>query len=204
MRTTMSKEQTIINYEDYFSKAVSYDSYRENFQHELSIGEQSPFASYLPQNWQRQSRLDRKLKLTEDLLAVIENIKNPQNWLVITEHWCGDASQINPIISKVAEASKGKINLRFIYRDENPALMAAHLTDGRSKSIPILLQLDEQYNFLASCGPRPEEAQKLVLSILGEGGDYNIPLHTWYAKDKQKAIQEDLQRLLTMYPIDGY
>lgn len=185
-----------IDYENYFSKAISYEHYKSNFQEEIGIGEASPFAQYLPQNWSRQSRLDRKFKLRADLQEAIENIKTPIHWLVITEHWCGDASQINPIINKVAEESNGKINLRFIYRDEEETLINAHLTDGRSKSIPILLQLDQDFNLQKVYGPRPAEAQKLVLDLLAKGESYNIPVHTWYAKDKQQSVQDDLINLL--------
>lgn len=193
--TTQAKP--IIDYKQYFDKAISYEEYLSNFQAEIAIGDESKFAQYLPQNWSRQSRLDRKLKLREDLQLAISTIHSPVNWLVITEHWCGDASQINPIINKVAEESNGKINLKFVYRDENEELIDAHLTDGRSRSIPILIELDEKYNLLDSYGPRPEEAQKLVKELLAEGEAYSIPLHTWYAKDKQQSLQDDMIRLLS-------
>lgn len=199
INNTNIKTMSLTNkdYENYFEKAVDYDIYRENFQKELAMGEQSEFAEYLPQNWQRQSRIDRKLNIKEELSSTISKIEKPLNWLVITEHWCGDASQINPVINKVAEESNGKINLRFIYRDENEQLIDAHLTNGRSRSIPMLLQLDENYNFISSYGPRPEEAQLLVKSLLSAGEEYNIPLHTWYAKNKQQDIQDGLLALLT-------
>ena len=196
MQAVQTTNNVNIDYQRYFDKAISYEKYLNNFQEEIGIGDESPFAQYLPQNWQRQSRLDRKLKLTDSLKATIENIDSKLNWLVITEHWCGDASQINPIIQKIAEASEGKINLRFIYRDENEALINAHLTDGRSKSIPILIQLNHEFNLINTYGPRPEEAQKLVKEILARGESYNIPLHTWYAKDKQQSIQEDLRNFI--------
>ena len=188
---------TAEDYKLYFKKAINYEAYQQNFKTELDSGDVSPFAQYLPQNWSRQSRLDRKLKLREDLQKAIDNNTKDLKWLVITEHWCGDASQINPIINRIALESNQKIDLRLIYRDENEALIDAHLTDGRSRSIPILLQLDQDYNLLNSYGPRPEEAQKLVKSLLANGEAYNIPLHTWYAKNKQQSIQDDLIKLIT-------
>ena len=191
-----TQANTAIDYKQYFEKAISYEEYLSNFQAEIGIGEESQFAQYLPQNWSRQSRLDRKFKLREDLQVAIDNIDKPINWLLITEHWCGDASQINPIINKVAEESQGKINLRLVYRDEDEALINAHLTDGRSKSIPILIQLDKDYKLQNVYGPRPAEAQVLVKSLLAKGEAYNIPLHTWYAKDKQQGVQDDLVKLL--------
>ncbi|MFT6335058.1 MAG: hypothetical protein ACJATI_001804 [Halioglobus sp.] len=193
--TRQTQRQTL-DYKTYFENAISYEAYLKNFEAEIAIGEESKFAQYLPQNWSRQSRLDRKLKLSADLITAIEQLENPITWLVITEHWCGDASQINPIINKVAEASNGKINLRFTYRDENEELIDAHLTDGRSRSIPILIQLDNDNKLISTYGPRPEEAQKLVKSLLTKGEAYNTPLHTWYAKDKQQSVQDDLIGLL--------
>jgi len=184
------------DYKQYFENAISYESYKDKFQREIENGAQSPYAQYLPQNWSRQSRLDRKLNLNEDLLEKISEIKKPLNWLVITEHWCGDASQINPIINKAAFASNKLITLKFIYRDENERLIDAHLTDGASRSIPMLLQFDTSFNLLGTYGPRPRAAQQLVKSLLSKGEAYSIPLHSWYAKDKQKAVQEDLNELI--------
>jgi len=185
-------------YEEYFSNAISYEAYKENFQAEMAQEEQGPYGQYLPQNWSRQSRMDRKLKLPESITEAVSKLNVKRNWLVITEHWCGDASQINPIISKAAELSDGKIDLRFTYRDANLELMDAHLTDGTSRSIPMLLVFDQDFNLLGQYGPRPDEAQTLVKSILAKGESYMVPLHTWYAKDKQKSIMEDIQKVLSL------
>ena len=186
-----------LDYKAFFDKAVSYEVYQKNFEAEL-LEESSPYAQYLPQNWRRQSRLDRKLKLRDDLAAVIKNLGEEQErkWLLITEHWCGDASQINPIINKVAEESNGIIDLRFIYRDDNHELIDAHLTDGRSRSIPILIELNNEYEVMQTYGPRPEEAQQLVKRLLANGEGYSVPLHSWYAKDKQQSIQDDMVKFL--------
>lgn len=187
---------TAEDYKAYFEKAISYEQYQKNFAAEIVLGDASPYAQYLPQNWSRQSRLDRKLTLSESLIKKIQTLQKPVHWLVITEHWCGDASQINPVVAKAAALSSGKINLRFIYRDENEALIDAHLTNGRSRSIPMVLQLDKDYHFVGRYGPRPAEAQELVLSLKEKGEDYNVPLHTWYARDRQQAVQADLGQLL--------
>jgi len=56
---------TMIDYKQYFDSAISYTEYLENFQAEIAIGDKSKFAQYLPQNWSRQSRLDRKFKRIE-------------------------------------------------------------------------------------------------------------------------------------------
>ncbi len=192
--TQLTREQ----YKEYFSNAISYEAYKKNFQDEMAQEEQGPYGQYLPQNWSRQSRMDRKLKLPEAIIKKVAKIEGKRNWLVITEHWCGDASQINPIIGKAAEISEGKIDLRFIYRDTNLELMDAHLTDGTSRSIPMLLVFDDDFYLLGQYGPRPDEAQVLVKSYLAKGESYMVPLHTWYAKDKQKSILDDVQNILSL------
>lgn len=189
--STMAK----IDYKFYFEKGISYEEYKQAFQNETEAGD-SKYAQYLPQNWKRQSRLDRKYKLPIEFQELLGSTQN-KKWLVISEHWCGDASQINPIINRIAEESNGKIDLRFVYRDENEELIDAHLTDGRSRSIPILIELNEDFELIQTYGPRPEEAQEIVLELLAAKESYSIPLHTWYAKDKQKALTRDLISFLS-------
>jgi thiol-disulfide isomerase/thioredoxin len=186
---------TTIDYKAYFDQAISYNKYKTAFEAEMEDGS-SPYAQYLPQNWSRQSRLDRKFKLSEELKSLLGSTQNKKNWLVITEHWCGDASQILPVINRIAEESDGKIDLRFVYRDENEELINAHLTDGISKSIPIIIELDEAYQVVKTYGPRPEKAQELVKKLLAKKEPYNIPLHTWYAKNKQQDLISDLKVFL--------
>lgn len=184
-------------YQTYFEKAIPYDVYLRNFESEVA-GSDSPYAQYIPQNFQRSSRIAKTLKLSDDIKNALQSLDHPLNWLVISEHWCGDASQILPLINAIAEASEGKITLRVIYRDVNPELMNAHLTNG-SKSIPKLIQLDEHFNLLASWGPRPAEAQALVLRLKSDpetAKNYSEAVHTWYAHDKTASTQLELLKLL--------
>ena len=189
---------TIVNidYKKYFDEGISYQEYLKNFNAEMTSGTETKFSKYLPQNWQRHSRLDSKLKLSDSLQQAIDELQEERNWLLISEHWCGDASQINPIANKIAESSQGKIKLRVVYRDESLPLIDAHLTDGRSRSIPMIIQLDKNYNIKGSYGPRPAEAQELVKKYLAQGESYMEPLHRWYAKDKTKSTQRDLVKLI--------
>ena len=108
---------TIVNidYKKYFDEGISYQEYLKNFNAEMTSGTETKFSKYLPQNWQRHSRLDSKLKLSDSLQQAIDELQEERNWLLISEHWCGDASQINPIANKIAESSQGKIKLRVVY-----------------------------------------------------------------------------------------
>ncbi len=186
-----------IDYKKYWEEAINFDQYLKNFEEEMEPGNEGPYSKYLPQNYSRQARILRKYRMNESILADLEALSKKRRWLVITEHWCGDASQIIPIFQKAANESGGQIEVRYVYRDQNKDLIDAHLTDGRSRSIPIILDLDEEFEVIASYGPRPAEAQVLAKQLIARKEDYNLPLHSWYAKDKQKSLTCDLQQFIT-------
>lgn len=182
------------NYKYYWEKGMNYNTYLTHFEKEVNEGSSKIHADMLPINWQRTKRLNKTVHIDLDSLSVIEAIVFPRKWLVITENWCGDSAQVLPVINKIAEASKGKIDLRMVYRDENLNLIDAHLTN-QGRSIPKLIQLNQNFEVTASWGPRPEVAQKLVKGIKSNpsiASTYSEELHKWYAKDQQVSIIREL------------
>lgn len=78
--------------------------------------------------------------------------------IVLTEDWCGDAMMNVPILLRLAE--KSAIDVRILLRDENLELMDQYLTNGKSRSIPIFIFIDEQGNEVAKWGPRADEVEQ--------------------------------------------
>ncbi|MFS0674389.1 thioredoxin family protein [Ornithinibacillus sp. 179-J 7C1 HS] len=83
--------------------------------------------------------------------------------IVITEDWCGDAMMNNPILLHLAE--KTNMEVRMILRDQNLELMDQYLTNGKSRSIPIFIFIDETGKEVAKWGPRAEYIQQFVDNI---------------------------------------
>ena len=186
------------DYKSYFEKGISYSQYFENTEKESLEARKEGNAVYVPQNLQRMKRIAKTLRLNEDIIQAVKELTHKANWLVISEHWCGDASQSLPVLNALVQLSDGKIDLKIVYRDENLELMDAHLT-GTSRSIPKLIQLDSHFNITGIWGPRPSVAQKLVLDLKKNpetAKNYNEVLHKWYADDKQQAIQKEVLKLL--------
>lgn len=182
-----------MNYSEYLENAVNYVAYQELFAKKSENPDAYEKGQYLALNLQRSNRLDKNFQLNEEQLQKAVQVP-AQNWLVISEHWCGDASQIIPVIAKIAEASQGKITLRLVYRDEVPELMQAHLTNG-GMSVPKIVKLDANAQLLADWGPRPEEAQQLVKALKANpetADNYTESLHRWYAVNKQQSTVEAL------------
>ncbi len=112
--------------------------------------------------------------------------------LVIAEDWCGDASSTIPILARFADAAPG-IELRLLRRDEHPELMDRYLTNG-SRSIPIVIVLDEAYRELGHWGPRPSVLQAWVMEnrpVIPKAELYP-QVRRWYARDRGETTLREV------------
>jgi hypothetical protein len=121
--------------------------------------------------------------------AVERAARIPGRWhlLVLVEDWCGDAVNTVPLLARLSELV-GSFDLRIVGREANPDLMDAHLTNG-SRSIPIVIVLDEDFEERGWWGPRPSELQAWVL---GDGqamekAERYRHVRTWYARDRGRT-----------------
>ena len=186
--------------ENSLEKAISYQEYRTLVKELLDQGKSTgpnqseDLLNYSLLNDKRMKRLDKTTKLSEETLAKIKDVKEPQTWLVITEGWCGDAAQNVPVIHKMAEENPN-INLKIVLRDENLELMDEFLTNG-GRAIPKMIVLDNDKNVKNSWGPRPTVATKMVQDYKAANGaldaTFKKDLQVWYNKDKGNSLQEDV------------
>ncbi|TAF33310.1 MAG: thioredoxin family protein [Cytophagales bacterium] len=188
------------DYRSYFEKGISFETYLSNMTHEALNPNDTKYTKYVPANLAYTHRVLEHIVVSKELHVLFGRLKQNLNWLVISEHWCGDASETVPIMQAVAEASHGKILLRIVYRDQNQPLINAHLTNG-GQAIPKLLQLDEHYNLLGSWGARPVQAQALVMNLKAASESLSNTIksvHQWYEADKTRSTQEELHALLNL------
>lgn len=183
-------------------KAISYSEYIKMTRNLLAEGKTTgPNQSeimihYTGLNEKRMARLDKTVKLTDESKEVYSNIKGAYYWLVISEPWCGDASQIVPLFSALAEASPA-IDMKIVLRDENPELMDNFEQNG-SRAIPVVIMIEkETLNVLGSWGARPAEAQAIVndykkMDPKPPYDELATNLQKWYNKDKTKTTQKEL------------
>jgi hypothetical protein len=112
--------------------------------------------------------------------------------LVIAEDWCGDASSTVPILAKLAATVPG-LELRVILRDQNPDVMDRYLTNG-SRSIPIVIALDEEFRELGHWGPRPRELQAWVMEnrLKIPKAELYPQVRQWYARDRGETTLREV------------
>ena len=186
-------------------KEMDYDSYQHLMdtlveQNKTTGNQQSEsLINYTLLNQKRMTRLNKKVKLSEEQIKRIAAFDLPINWTVLTESWCGDAAQILPYINKIAKLNEN-ITLTILLRDENLELMDQHLTNG-SRSIPKLIMRHKiSDEIISTFGPRPSEATNLVESYKKKHGslssEFKKELQIWYTKNKGQNIIEDLIKML--------
>ena len=112
--------------------------------------------------------------------------------LVIAEDWCGDASNTVPVIAKLVDSAPG-LELRVIPRDANPDVMDRYLTNG-SRSIPIVVALDEQFQEVGHWGPRPTQLQAWVMANRGTTPKAELypQVRKWYARDRGETTVREV------------
>ncbi len=187
--------------------SISYDEYLNDVIKYVEAGETSGphqtqiLADYTKLNLKRMRRLGKTTVLDEKLIAVVNAIPFSTKWIAITEAWCGDAAQNLPVIAALADVTG--VELRIIYRDENPAFMDLHLTYG-SRSIPkLIIYKEDGIEEIASWGPRPAEVQRMVLDykkLIEHSVPFDtfaIQVHEWYTKNKGLSLMKELTSMFS-------
>jgi hypothetical protein len=184
---------------------MTFQEYRKYFDEitEKGIAEQqAPYNDPMYYDYTKlnRARMDRWLKTGEldpEFVDAIKAIQSPQQWIIITEPWCGDAAHNVPFLHMAAELNE-LINVSYELRDSEPFRINEYLTNG-GKSIPKLIIRDTEGNDLAPWGPRPADCQKLYSSLMAEKADFEkvkTKLQIWYNLNKGKDLQKELADIL--------
>ena len=133
-----------------------------------------------------------RVRLPAELVSVARDCPGTWRLLALSEDWCGDAVNTLPVIARFAEEAGW--DLRVLGRDDNLDLMDEHLTDGRSRSIPVVIVYDVDFDEVGWWGPRPDELQKWVLTEgrTMESKERYKTVRRWYAKDRGRTAVSEL------------
>lgn len=155
------------------------------------------YMNYTKLNWARMNRWLKTASLSEEARAAVAAVDQPQQWIVITEPWCGDAAHIVPFIQMIA-LENSEITVQYELRDSEPHRIAQYLTNG-GKAIPKLVIRNAAGADLAVWGPRPAACQKVYAELVAQKTDTSVlktALQNWYNADKGKEIQTELSAVL--------
>ncbi|AXF57558.1 thioredoxin family protein [Salicibibacter kimchii] len=160
----------------WFAKGMSPETYIENMQQHKENLQHIYEHFNIPDDERLETLADR-----------------PSRVIVLTEDWCGDAMVNVPILLHIAE--KTNMDVSMLLRDSNLELMDQYLTNGKSRSIPIFIFLDENGNEVAKWGPRAPEVQAKVDGLFS-----NLPAKD--APDYEEKWKATLSALTQMFRED--
>ena len=138
----------------------------------------------------------RHARVDEEYVRRVSTLPGFWHLLVLSEDWCGDAVNTVPIVARLAERCPN-VDLRVLARDVNPDIMDAHLT-GSSRSIPVIIVLDDGYEERGWWGPRPTVLQRWVSGqgqLLEKSARYR-EARTWYARDRGRTTLEEVVSIM--------
>jgi hypothetical protein len=139
-----------------------------------------------------------RAQLPPEALQTAKDTEGRWHFLVLAEDWCGDAVHVLPYLARLEEAFPS-FQVRVLSRDENPDLMDAHLTSG-TRSIPVVMILDQDFREVAWWGPRPGPLQELFLrEIKALPKEERFPkVRAWFARDRGRTT---LKEILSLIPV---
>ncbi|WP_407482737.1 thioredoxin family protein [Elizabethkingia meningoseptica] len=183
----------------FWEEAVSYNEYLRHAGEILGNPrnqQDADFHEYYKLGIQRMNRMFEKYLPNEKQVETLAQKNFRGKILIISEAWCGDASQAIPVIVKFFE----QYDVRITYRDQEPSLIDEFLTNG-GKSIPIVVFLDEEYNVLGHWGPRPKHGKELLEKHKNDPEGYPKDnfyndLQVYYAKNRGFDTIEELLELI--------
>lgn len=160
----------------------------------------SEYLEYSKMNYVRMQRWLKRGVISDELKQKIQKLDKKQNWILITEPWCGDAAHSVPFIHMLSQLNP-LITLDIELRDSEPFRIDQYLTNG-GKSIPKMVIQDENEHDLWVWGPRPHLAQELFISLKEQDKDFEEikeSIQKWYNEDKGAALQKEFLSFLDSY-----
>ena len=167
---------------------------RTRFEEAPTYGEYFSETRKLRELWEAR---ETRSRLPADIRDQVEALGEPRYLLAITYDGCGDGVDLLPWIARMAEGSP-KLELRILERGDHLDIMDRYLTDGRSRSVPVVIVLDEEFREIGWWGPRPRELQAWVTGpgMELDPKDRYREVRRWYARDRGRTTMEEVLELL--------
>lgn len=94
-----------------------------------------------------------RINLSPAQTSLISDFTRKINILCVSGTWCGDCVQQCPILDAIQLANPKSLALRFVDRDQH-ADLAEHLRICGGNRVPVVLFLNEDFEFLSFSGDR--------------------------------------------------
>ena len=99
------------------------------------------------------TRIYESAELSHHQHELVSGFVRQLNVICLSGIWCGDCVQQVPLIQRIAEANRDRIDLRYLDRDEHADLQA-QVTINAGNRVPVLLFCAEDHELVSWYGDR--------------------------------------------------
>lgn len=175
---------------DYIKNGYSFEDYLEHIEDQLEeqieLDDPKELVPYFAINLKQSREIRKNFRYNPGMEKKAKSYDADLKFLIISEGWCEDASQIVPIVDRLAETIG--VECKFVFRDENIELMEEYNTNG-SYSIPIVIGVTPEGEEAFRFGPRP--AQAMIYT-------------NRFKKDPDKYSREDFEEDLDRFYLENH
>jgi thiol-disulfide isomerase/thioredoxin len=116
-----------------------------------------PYDRYIltgtPEQHRRWKEVYDRATLADSQREMLAGFVRQMNVLVVSGIWCGDCVQQCPLIDRIAEGNRGKIDLRFVDRDQHRDLVE-QIRINAGDRVPVALFLADDFYLCSTFGDR--------------------------------------------------
>ncbi|MEM1110110.1 MAG: thioredoxin family protein [Planctomycetota bacterium] len=102
------------------------------------------------EGWQK---IYDQVELTDDQKILLGAFTREINVIVVSGIWCGDCVRQGPMIQKIAEATNGKVKLKWVDRDEHMDLQEQVQVNAGNR-VPIVIFAAEDFEIVGWSGDK--------------------------------------------------
>ena len=143
----------------YIQEGYNFEDYLEQIEDELEkqieLDDPKELVPYYAINLKQSRDIRKNFRYNPGMEKKAKSYNAELKFLVISEGWCEDASQIVPVVDRLAETIG--VECKIVFRDENLELMEEYHTNG-SFSVPIVIGVTPEGEEAFRFGPRPAKA----------------------------------------------
>ena len=139
------------------------------------------------------------IELDDKTLSALAKLDEPVRIIAIAETWCGDVIKQVPLLLRMVEATNGKAELKFIWREDHPDFFARFLTNG-GEAVPKFVFCNEAFTEVGNYGPMPSTPRKFISmgKSIGDVGSARRKVAEFYEND---GYDESIKELLELFEL---
>jgi thioredoxin-like negative regulator of GroEL len=136
-----------------------------------------PYADYLATGNDSQqegwTKIYDQITLSPPQQKLLGDFERQINVIAVSGVWCGDCVRQGPMFQKIAEATNGKVQLRWLDRDEHIDLQEKVKINAGNR-VPVVLFLSEDYELVGWYGDKPLSRYR-IMAQKALGANCSIP-----------------------------